>query len=565
MAACSELRTTWLPARLEQVYQRDRHTIAIALRTLKQRQWLTISWHPQAARLHLSDPPPRTPDTFTFSQQLQHQLHGLALTAIVPIAPWERGLDLQFARRPGEDPLWHLYAELMGKYSNVILANQENLIVTAAHQVSVQQSSVRPIQTGQPYEPPPGLTDPIPTLTEPLSRWQERVSLIPGTLRRNLLKNYRGLGSGLAVSMIQAADLDPERSTDSLSVTEWERLFDRWQTWLKALETETFQPGRTAQSYTVLGWGITQAAESVQTLLNDYYTAEMNQQTFSQLHHQLSQKLGNLLTKSRQKAQTFQTRLAQSDQAEHHREQADLLMANLQDWQPGMKAIVLADFTTDRPITIALDPEKNAVQNAQALYKRYQKLKRAQIAVVPLLNEVQTEIDYLEQVEAALTQLAYHTPEDLLALEEIRVELIQQRYLEDPENRHRAQSKGDSPSLPRRYRTPSGFELLIGRNNHQNDQLTFRIAGDYDLWFHAQEIPGSHALLRLEPGTIAEEADLQFAADLVAYYSRARLSEQVPVVYTQLKHVYKPKGAKPGIALYKEAQVIWGQPQRVIQ
>ncbi len=565
MAACSELRTTWLPARLEQVYQRDRHTIAIALRTLKQRQWLTISWHPQAARLHLSDPPPRTPDTFTFSQQLQHQLHGLALTAIVPIAPWERGLDLQFARRPGEDPLWHLYAELMGKYSNVILANQENLIVTAAHQVSVQQSSVRPIQTGQPYEPPPGLTDPIPTLTEPLSRWQERVSLIPSTLRRNLLKNYRGLGSGLAVSMIQAADLDPERSTDSLSVTEWERLFDRWQTWLKALETETFQPGRTAQSYTVLGWGITQAAESVQTLLNDYYTAEMNQQTFSQLHHQLSQKLGNLLTKSRQKAQTFQTRLAQSDQAEHHREQADLLMANLQDWQPGMKAIVLADFTTDRPITIALDPEKNAVQNAQALYKRYQKLKRAQIAVVPLLNEVQTEIDYLEQVEAALTQLAYHTPEDLLALEEIRVELIQQRYLEDPENRHRAQSKGDSPSLPRRYRTPSGFELLIGRNNHQNDQLTFRIAGDYDLWFHAQEIPGSHALLRLEPGTIAEEADLQFAADLVAYYSRARLSEQVPVVYTQLKHVYKPKGAKPGIALYKEAQVIWGQPQRVIQ
>lgn len=562
MAACSELRTTWLPARLEQVYQRDRHTLAIALRTLKQRQWLTISWHPQAARLHLGDPPPRLPDTFTFSQQLQHQLQGLALIAIVPIAPWERALDLQFARRPGEDPLWHLYAELMGKYSNVILANQENLIVTAAHQVSAQQSSVRPIQTGQPYELPPGLTDPIPTLAEPLSRWQERLSLVPGTLRRNLLKNYRGLSSGLVMSMIQAAALDPEQSTDSLSAEAWERLFDRWQTWLRALEAELFQPGRTVQGYTVLGWGITQATESVQTLLNGYYTAEMNQQVFSQLHHQLSQKIGHLLTKLRQKAQTFQTRLAQSDHAEQHREQADLLMANLQDWQPGMKAIVLADFTTDRPITIPLDPEKNAVQNAQTLYKRYQKLKRAQVAVVPLLNEVQAEIDYLEQVEAVLTQLTYQVPEDLLTLEEIRVELIQQRYLEDPENRHRNQSKNDSPSPPRRYRTPSGFELLIGRNNQQNDQLTFRLAGDYDLWFHAQEIPGSHALLRLEPGTIAEAADLQFAADLAAYYSRARLSEQVPVVYTQPKHVYKPKGAKPGIALYKEAKVIWGKPQR---
>jgi predicted ribosome quality control (RQC) complex YloA/Tae2 family protein len=115
-----------------------------------------------------------------------------------------------------------------------------------------------------------------------------------------------------------------------------------------------------------------------------------------------------------------------------------------------------------------------------------------------------------------------------------------------------------------RYRTPSGFEVLIGRNNRQNDQLTFRVAGDYDLWFHAQEIPGSHLLLRLEPGAVPEEADLRFAANLAAYYSRARQSDQVPVVYTEPKHVYKPKGAKPGIAIYKQERILWGQPQDVI-
>jgi predicted ribosome quality control (RQC) complex YloA/Tae2 family protein len=161
-ATCSELRANWLPARTEQVYQRDRHTIAIALRTMKKREWLDISWHPQATRICIAEPPPRTPDTFTFSQQLIHQLGGLALIAIDFIAPWERVVDFKFARRPGEAALYHLYVEVMGKYSNAILTDANNEIITAAHQVSQQQSRVRPIQTGEPYETPPKLTGTIP-------------------------------------------------------------------------------------------------------------------------------------------------------------------------------------------------------------------------------------------------------------------------------------------------------------------------------------------------------------------------------------------------------------------
>jgi predicted ribosome quality control (RQC) complex YloA/Tae2 family protein len=321
-----------------------------------------------------------------------------------------------------------------------------------------------------------------------------------------------------------------------------------------------FQPGWTDQGYTVLGWGVVKSAQNVQTLLNEYYTAELNQQEFAQLHHQLSQKLGNVLEKLRQKASTFKERLQQSDQADEHRQQADLLMAHLQSWEPGMKSITLLDFETSKPVTIPLNPEKNAVQNAQALYKRHQKLKRARNAVEPLLKEVQEEIQYLEQVEASLRMLdTYNAPEDLQTLQEIREELIQQRYLDAPEQRNR-----DVPDVsdPYRYRTPSGFELLIGRNNRQNDQLTFRTAGDYDLWFHTQEIAGSHVLLRLEPGTVPDKADLQFAADLAAHYSRGRQSDQVPVVYTEPKYVYKPKGAKPGMAIYKQERILWGRPQQ---
>lgn len=561
-AASSDLRVSWLPSRLEQVYQRDRYTIALALRTINRRGWLVISWHPQAARLCIGSPPPKNPDTFTFSQQLRHQLGGLALIAIEAIAPWERVLDLQFGRRPGEPPLWHLYVEIMGKYSNVILTDADNLIVTAAHQVNQQQSSVRPILTGQPYEVPPALSDPIPSLNESPQRWQERVSLVPGKISRQLLKSYRGLSSPLVQSMLQAAGIDPDRSTSSLTDSDWQKLLTRWQEWLQALEKNQFQPGWTSQGYTVLGWEIIEPAKDIHNLLDRYYTEKLNQQVFTQLRHQLSQKVNSILGKLRLKANTFEERLQQSDQADEYRQQADLLMAHLQSWEPGMKSIALPDFDSAEPVTISLDPEKNAVQNAQSLYKRHQKLKRARNAVEPLLAEVKAELNYLEQVEATLSQLDnYSNPEDLQTLEEIREELIQQKYIEDPE--YRSATRSEEASHPHHFRTPSGFELLIGRNNRQNDQLTFRIAGDYDLWFHTQEIPGSHVLMRLEPGAVPEEADLQFAADLAAYYSRSRQSDRVPVIYTEPKHVYKPKGAKPGVAIYKQERVIWGRPQQV--
>ncbi|MDX2099570.1 MAG: NFACT RNA binding domain-containing protein [Leptolyngbyaceae cyanobacterium bins.59] len=561
-AVCHELRANWLPARLELAYQRDRHTLALALRTLKKRDWLSICWHPQAAHLCIGDAPPRTPDTFTFSQQLQHQLGGLALVAIVPLAPWERALDFQFARRPGDTILWHLYLELMGKYSNVILANADNQIVTAAHQVSSQQSSVRPIQTGQPYDPPPALTDAIPGLTESQERWQERIGLIPGPIARNFLKNYRGLSSAQAQAIVQRAGLQPDQSTDTLQPEEWTRLFQIWQEWLRALEQEQFQPGFTERGYSVLGWGVIQPTPNTQILIHQYYQGELDRQKFVQLHHQLGQKLKSLLKKLQDKGRTFQERLQQSDQADQYREQADLLMAHLHEWEVGMKAIVLADFQTGDPVKIPLEPEKNAVQNAQALYKRHQKLKRSRAAVQPLLEEVDKEIHYLEQVESSLIQLEiYRTQEDLVALEEIQDELIQQGYLEDPEYRNRP-THSDGGTNFYRYQTPSGFEILIGRNNRQNDQLTFRLAGDYDLWFHTQEIPGSHVLLRVTPGSVPEAIDFQVAADLSAYYSRARLSDQAPVVYTEPRHVYKPRGAKPGMAIYKQERVIWGNPHR---
>jgi predicted ribosome quality control (RQC) complex YloA/Tae2 family protein len=199
------------------------------------------------------------------------------------------------------------------------------------------------------------------------------------------------------------------------------------------------------------------------------------------------------------------------------------------------------------------------------------------VAVMPLLAAVNAEINYLEQVEESLLQVpAYAVKADLRSLEETRSELIAQGYLRDSTGyqgyqKERSDGKAfqgnrtpDPENLSfRRYKTPQGLEILIGRNNSQNEQLTFKQASDYDLWFHAQEIPGSHVLLRLDAGDDPSDETLQLAASFAAYYSRARQSQQVPVVYTKPKHVYKPKGALPGMVIYKHERVLWAQPEQV--
>ena len=560
-AICAELRADWAPARFEQAYQRDRYTVAIALRTMQGRRWLDLAWHPQAARVCQAEPPPRGADGYSFSDQLRHQLGGLALSTVTPLDPWERVLDFQFARRPGEDPLWHLYVEIMGKYSNVVLADARQQIVTAAYQVGTQRSSLRQVQTGQPYAPPPALTDTIPDADEPFDRWQERLALVPGKLKRQLVANYRGVSPLLAEELAIAAGLDPQIPTDRLDLPQWQQLFAIWQRWLEVLTAEKFQPARRqGGGFSVLGWEATTVpVESTLNLLNWYYRDRLASANFAQLHERLQQKLGSNLKKLQQKAQGFRDRLQQADGADIHRQQADLLMAHLHLWQPGQKEISLADFETGEPVKIRLNPEKNAVQNAQALYKQHQKLKRARAAVEPLLASVTAEIDYLEHSRLALERLeTYREFDDLSTLAEIRDELIQQGYLPAPRTPARA-STSETPPIC--YRSPSGYEILVGRNNRQNDRLSFRVAVDCDLWFHAQEIPGAHVLLRLEPGAAPDDRDLQFAADLAALHSRARQSDVVPVVYTLPKHLYKPKGAKPGMVVYQREKVLWGRPQ----
>ena len=592
VALTHELNKACVPARLEQVHQSDRHTIHLQLRTLEKKQWLLLSWHPQAARLHLSAPPPKQPDTFTFSQQILHQVAGFALVSVQLTSPWERVVDLQFAKRPDDEVQWHLYLEVMGKYSNAILVNANGEIVTAAHQVSNKQSRVRPIQTGDRYELPPALLEAIPSLSESFDAWRDRLILIPKEIKRNLLSNYRGVSSSLVRSLLAISNINGDQNVADLKLSEWEALYQAWQMWLTSIEQKQFYPHLEGKGY-ALTPSPSPAGEGNQILtplllrekglgdegkpllsVNDfcdrYYSQQTGQVAFQQLHQQISQAIQNQLAKLTIKENEFLDRLQLSTQADDFKDKADLLMAHLHLWEIGMKEIKLTDFHTEKSVVIPLEPTLNAQQNAQSFYKKHQKQKRAALAIAPLLEAVQQEIAYLEQVSTAVSLLEQS---ELAALQEIRAELAQQGYLKvtaEYAPRTKSNSKGGKNKSNRtkqeeipdchRFTTPNGFEVWVGRNNYQNDLISFRIAGEYDLWLHAQEISGSHVLLRLPAGAIADDQDLQTAANYAAYYSRARQSDQVPVVCTIPKYVFKPKGAKPGMVVYTHEKIIWGQP-----
>ncbi|MTF38783.1 Rqc2 family fibronectin-binding protein [Cyanobacterium aponinum] len=555
-AVCYSLQENYIPSRLEQVYQCDRTSISLCLRNIEKKSWLTISWHPQAARICVGNPPPRGKDTFTFSDQLRHLINGYALIGIEIVSDWERVIDFQFAQRPNESPLNHLYVEIMGKYSNVILTNADNQIITVAKQVTADKSTLRTVETSQIYQLPPPLTGNIPKLEESQETWQEKVGLIPGRIDKQLIKSYRGISPNIAKDLLHKSDIDLSKTNQELTQNEWKELYKNWQTWLTSIEKNQFYSHLTSEGYTVLGE--LKQAENINFVINEYYNQKIYQENFIQLKQQLQQKIKNILKKLKTKKNKYLEKIKESDNCEIYSNKADLLMAHLNQWQVGMKEITLNDFTTGELVKINLAPDKNMIQNAQILYKKYQKLKRAKQAVKPLLDEVNEEINYLEQIAINLQQLDYQEKDDLTTLQEIKSELINQKYIEDKQ--YRNNQNIEEESQPRRYQTPSGYEVLVGRNNRQNDILTFKTATDYDLWFHAQEISGSHVLLRLNAGDAPEEKDLQFTANLAAYYSQGRESEQVPVVYTNPNHVYKPKGAKPGMVIYSKETVIWGKP-----
>lgn len=567
LAVLAELAAAVVPSRFEKAQQRDPHTLQLALRTLHGSLWLELSWLAEAPRLLAIPPPPRQGEGSTLAQQLQHGLRGLALVELWQQG-WERVVELRFAARPGEAPERTLLLELMGRHSNLFLLDGERRVIALARQVRAAQSRIRPIGTGDPYQPPPPLTAEPPRLQESRSAWQRRLSLLPLPLGKALLGAYQGTSPALVRQLLP----DPAwvaQPVTALEEPQWQALWQRWQAWLQALADRRFQLSWQGEEYrcwsppqarvgaplaavTVAAPATTTATTTaamggplaINRALAAYYTAGLEQRRGRQRLQQLQQRLQLALEREQAQLCQQQRLLAAVPGAEQLQRQADALLC-----QP--------------------DPDRELIERAQALYRRARKLRRSLAAITPRLELHQQRLAGLETSLTFVEQ--WEDPTQLQGLEE---ELLEQLARLRPaaaagaasgsqgrrRDRHRA-ALGEP--RPLELRSSGGLRLLVGRNHRQNEWISLRQARRGDLWFHAQELPGSHVVLKGSERA-AGEADLQAAADLAAHFSRGRANGRVPVVMVPTEGLQRIPGAEPGTVRHRGGELLWGVPQRAL-
>jgi len=562
-AVLTEWRANLLPSRFEKAQQPDPQAIQLGLRSLTGIHWLELSWQPDAARLHRIDPPPRQGDGSTLAQQLQHGLRGLALVAIEQPG-WERVVKLAFARRPAEPPERWLVAELMGRHSNLLLLDGQMRVIALARQVRSQQSRLRPIGTGDEYMIPPPLAGEPPRLEESAASWRRRLSLLPLPLAQALLGAYQGVSPAL-VAQLLPADWQ-QLPVGALSDDQWQLLWRNWRHWLEAVAAERFrwqpqgpgyrcwsalpasdhpssdgpspqgvypqgpEPGA-AETVAVAArgtvWPLNQA-------IAHYYQLRLDSRRLEQQRQQLRHRLEQAAEREGHQASEQQGLLAATRGSQELQSQADQLLSQRQ-------------------------PSRACIDSAQALYKRARKLRRAVAAIEERLelhrqrqDAIEASLIYLEQADD-LEQLRG------LAQDSAALLGLGRRQGQGPGGGSRREQRG--VPRPLELQTPDGLTVQVGRNHRQNEWISLRQARRGDLWFHAQELPGSHVVLK-SSARVASDADLQWAADLAAHFSRGRGNSRVPVVMVPTDDLQRIPAAVPGTVSHRGGTVLWGRPQR---
>ena len=529
LAVLAELRGRVLPARFEKAQQPSAQVVQLGLRSLQGLHWLELSWQAEAPRLHGVPAPPRRGDGSTLAQQLQHGLRGLALVALQQQG-WERVIELGFARRPGDAVERWLVLELMGRHSNLFLLDETRQVIALARQVRQQQSRLRPIGTGDPYQSPPPLQGDPPDPAEPLAPWRRRLQLQDLPLKDALLRSFQGVSPALVQQLLEAAALPgaAELGVQQLPDASWARLHATWQQWLACLDQQRFAFERKGDGYRCWSTATAQVASLCDAGVAAYYADVLGQRRFAALQQQAQRRLEQQLQRERQLLAQQQALLAEGEQAEVLQQQADALLCLAHQ-----------------------DP--TAVEQAQALYRRARRLRRSGAVITERIALHNQRLQWLEASATYVDQA-----ETLVALEPVLADLQADVAAELNGRRRRPGQAPDQPQ-PLELDSPGGLRLQVGRNHRQNAWISLRQARRGDLWFHAQECPGSHVVLKASAG-VCGEADLAAAAHLAAYFSRARGNGRVPVVMVPTEALQRIPGSPPGTVRHSGGTVLWGEP-----
>ena len=517
-----ELRRELVNGRIQKINQPFEQELVLQIRSNRQSHRLLLSAHPVFGRIQLTQTTFENPaQPSTFIMVLRKYLQGALIESIEQIEN-DRIVEITVSNKNeiGDHIQATLIIEIMGKHSNILLVDKSShKILEVIKHVGFSQNSYRTLLPGSTYIAPPSTES-----LNPFTIKDEKLFEIlqtQETTAKHLQSLFQGLGRDTA------NELEKILVSDKLSTF---RNFFSQET--KPCLTETsFSPVPFANQ-------VGEPFTSLSDLLDTYYKDKAERDRVKQQASELIRRVENELQKNRHKLKKQEKELLATDNAEEFRQKGELLTTFLHQVPNDQDQVILDNYYTNQPITIALDKALTPNQNAQRYFKRYQKFKEAVKYLTDLIEETKATILYLESVETVLNQAG------LEEIAEIREELIQTGFI-----RRRQREKIQKRKKPEQYLASDGQTIIyVGRNNLQNEELTFKMARKEELWFHAKDIPGSHVVIsgNLEP---SDEVKTD-AAELAAYFSQGRLSNLVQVDMIEVKKLNKPTGGKPGFVTY---------------
>lgn len=454
-----------------------------------------------------------------------------------------------------------LIFELAGKNSNIILTQEEQIIDCLKH-VGLAQNSYRQLLPARPYLPPPAQTGLDILHTAPEEIVASITSLPAPTLLKALISGTVGIGKISATELLQAANIEPQElvlnpgTPAKLTAT------------LAELQSSLHKEPGAAPVYALISR--TNQVKTILPLEPHCLGEGESYQAFSNInkallfsislkpiqlpqHEELNRIVAGEQTRLKNKLKALQQDLVNAENAEAQRQIADSLMASIYLLKKGQTTAKVINIYNGEEMTVSLSPILSPTENAQAYYKRYNKYKRAQKEVALQLEQTQNQLTYLESLEVSLLTAATKNE-----IEEIRQEMLAQELIKQIGKK---KNKINLPkSQPAQIKLNADAYVYIGKNNKQNDYVTFTLAGPKDLWFHTKDIPGSHVVLKTTLPSPRQE-DILRAAQLAAFYSKGRNSGRVPVDYVERRLVKKPSGAKPGFVIFTGQKTLYVEPK----
>lgn len=563
-AVLGEFSSEFPEAKIEKVLQPRNDEIDMVIHHGRLSRRLVFNVGPNAPRLQLSDKQKENPlKAPMFCMLLRKYFLGARIVSVTQpgfdrIAEFTVSCydEMGFATEK------IIVCEIMGKYANLIVLDSERKILAALKVIDFAASSVRQVLPGLKYQTP-AMAEKIDPTEIDREIFYEKLSQFPTerTGEKFITSTYSGIATQIARELVYRACGHTDTPVCNIDADRFYSVFREWQ---QILIDESYTPtivfdnsGKPIDySYmdiTYLGDNVDKRAyNSLSEMLDTYFEEKDRLEHIHQRAHDITTLLNNAQARTERKLGIQRQSLLDADKGEEYKQHADLITANLYRLQRGMESFTTVDYYDENcpEIEIKLDTRLTPSQNAQKLYKLYNKCKTAKVVLAEQIEIWERELRYLESVRQFLSRA--ECEQDVI---EIRDELYRSGYA--------SRLRGYVPpkkiaSTPHKLVTSGGYQLLVGRNNIQNDNLTFKVASKGDLWFHTKDIPGSHVIMLCD-GEEPSEQDYTEAASVAAKYSKAT-GDLVAVDYTRVKNIKKPGGSKPGFVIYKTNYTAFVRP-----